>query len=899
MIGKKKIIGICLTKVQSIAATEYLSRLHKCAQKRGCKLIVFNSPVDFFRNDRKDADAETVYRLMNYDVLDAVVICAESFLNRAVYERVIQEAQAHEVPVILLKEQAEGCASIVSDYRDAFKAVMHHVIRDHGVTDTFFIAGSKENDPESANRITCYREVLSENGLPFSDELVDYGAYWDVPAKQVIRRLLKKRHRPPRAIFCANDYMAIAVCDALQQHGFRVPEDVIVTGFDGVPEAEYRVPQLTTCTEDFDSLAEQTITLIEKRCSGEDVPAVSVNPYSARVAESCGCPCRCLELRQEVHRQYALVHDVLAHDAFVDDWLGMALEIRELSDFMPLLSTLAVTWGYICLNDDLNARLTGDAPAHPNMPFTDSMDLIESESTPDKLGVNRFPRAEIIPDLAGWVNEERDTICVVSAIHAEENVYGYYVVKTGQISIEAQRVNRTMNALNIAFNLIVIYYKKRSMLRGLMNAALTDQLTGLPNLKGTTQWFEAFAADPKNHERPLTISVYGLPKYKYIYENFGIQEIEKSIRFVADTLKRSNRDDAFIGHVTDDEFLVINCYDSWTEVADTINDATAKFFEAVSQFNSDSHREYELEVNAGCTDLSPGWNGTLEAFSKLAGNAMYLNRMNRSTDSAAGKAQIPVEIYKSFELLIEKNLFSYHFQPIIDAGTGDIIAYEALMRPDQSVNMNPAEVIQTAVEYDRLDDIERATMFNVMQCFTADAARFQGRKIFVNSIPGHFLHGSDYDEFLAQYESYLNHIVVEITEGSSVSDDELKLIRGINNGTLPIAIDDYGSGHSNMVNLLRYSPHIIKIDRFLISGIHEDTNKQLFFRSTVEFARLNGIKVLAEGVETTAELKCVIDLGADLIQGYYTGRPAPDPINEISAEIRQEILRLNSERRAG
>ena len=102
------------------------------------------------------------------------------------------------------------------------------------------------------------------------------------------------------------------------------------------------------------------------------------------------------------------------------------------------------------------------------------------------------------------------------------------------------------------------------------------------------------------------------------------------------------------------------------------------------------------------------------------------------------------------------------------------------------------------------------------------------------------------------------------------------------------------SPFSNIVNLLRYAPQIIKIDRYLISGIDKDVNKQMFIKSTIDFARLNDIKVLAEGVETSEEMKTVISFGVDYIQGYYTGRPVFEPISEIDESIRKEIIDCNS-----
>ena len=147
----------------------------------------------------------------------------------------------------------------------------------------------------------------------------------------------------------------------------------------------------------------------------------------------------------------------------------------------------------------------------------------------------------------------------------------------------------------------------------------------------------------------------------------------------------------------------------------------------------------------------------------------------------------------------------------------------------------------------------------------------------------------DYKRFVERFSDLLKYVVIELIESSTVGEEELASIRGLMNGCTPVALDDYGTGHSNIVNLMRYHPQVIKIDRYLITEIQNDQNKQMFFRSTVEYARMNGIKVLAEGVETTEELECVIGLGADLIQGYYTGKAKPDPLDDIPQSIKQEI----------
>ncbi|MBQ9142518.1 MAG: EAL domain-containing protein, partial [Lachnospiraceae bacterium] len=272
-----------------------------------------------------------------------------------------------------------------------------------------------------------------------------------------------------------------------------------------------------------------------------------------------------------------------------------------------------------------------------------------------------------------------------------------------------------------------------------------------------------------------------------------------------------------------------------------------------------------------------------------------MNRLKMGAGAAVKEQTAPKEHYKALELLLEKNLFQYHFQPIVNAKNGEIYAYEALMRTDASIGMNPLEVLEAAKEYNCLYEIEHATMFNVMERFAKEREKFGERKVFINTIPGYFLKDEDINKLTDKYGKYMDNVVFELTEQNTVSDSELNSIRRMSgeNETSRIAIDDYGTGHSNIVNLMRYAPHIIKIDRFLISDIHKDQNKQMFVRSTIEFARMNNIMVLAEGVETSNELLMVIDLGVDLIQGYYTGRPVAEPVTDIALDIKKEILDAN------
>jgi EAL domain-containing protein (putative c-di-GMP-specific phosphodiesterase class I) len=247
-------------------------------------------------------------------------------------------------------------------------------------------------------------------------------------------------------------------------------------------------------------------------------------------------------------------------------------------------------------------------------------------------------------------------------------------------------------------------------------------------------------------------------------------------------------------------------------------------------------------------------------------------------------------------MLVNKNMFKYHYQPIVDARTGEIFGYEALMRTDASIGLNPLQILQAAKELGKLYDIEKATLFNVMGQVSKRVNEFGDKKVFINTIPGHFLNDRDLGKLIEKYGAQMSRYFFELTEQESMSDRDLESLRrlGEHAGGSQIAIDDYGTGHSNIENLFRYAPQVIKIDRFLVDRIWESKNKRIFVRNVVEFAKENHIKTLAEGVETAEELHTLVGLGVDLIQGYYTGRPQPDPIAAVKEDVLQEIRKANA-----
>ncbi len=249
-----------------------------------------------------------------------------------------------------------------------------------------------------------------------------------------------------------------------------------------------------------------------------------------------------------------------------------------------------------------------------------------------------------------------------------------------------------------------------------------------------------------------------------------------------------------------------------------------------------------------------------------------------------------------FNTVINENRIHYNFQPVVDAATGEIFAYEALMRPDEvnGIKLNPLEMISIAEKQGMSSEIERLTFENTISFLSENQDFFRSRKLFINSIPSCILPDQEYNRIFGEYSGIFDKLVVEITEGCQITQENIDIMqRRYKSKRAQIALDDYGTGYANESSLINIKPDYIKIDRSLISGIDTDSSKQHLVGNMISFAKKHGIKTLSEGVETKGELERVITLGVDLIQGYYTSKPNAVLLLDIPADIKNEILDIN------
>ena len=410
-----------------------------------------------------------------------------------------------------------------------------------------------------------------------------------------------------------------------------------------------------------------------------------------------------------------------------------------------------------------------------------------------------------------------------------------------------------------------------------------DTLTDLYNRRAFRRICAEFFCSPEKLGHAALL-MFDLDNLKQINDTFGHDWGDEYIRRTGECFAKNAPARTVCARISGDEFnaLFYGYNDQDTLRAD-ICALKAALEQSVVQLPSG--RELRVSVSGGIA-WYPESNTNLITLRKYADFAMYQVKHLRKGELL----EFDPEVYRTslqerrcheeFRRLINEELVSYRFQPIIDAKDGSVFAYEALMRVDLPTLHSPADVLRLAREENCLHEVDRITFFCASSAYQAleNAGKVvPSALLFVNSIASQYLTPDELSEYSARYASILPRIVIEITEEECLDPKALRIKQTIRGSSGAFALDDYGSGYSNERSLLELSPNYIKIDLSIIRSIDTDANKRQIVSNTVSYAHQRGMKVVAEGLETADEVRTVLSLGVDLLQGFFLAMPQVEP----------------------
>ena len=886
MLNGHPVFALCTSQIHNPEILESVAAFVKEVHARGYSVLVFNAALERFQNKTDVISGSSVFELIPFRIVDMIVLMNETISNPIAVEALRTLAKEHDVPMMSYDGKMDGMPSVYSYSYQAFPELLEHVFGHHGCKRVNLLTGIRGHYGSEC-MVVHFREALSRHGLPFEDDRVDYGDYWEGPAIEAAERFLRKD--TPEAIVCVNDEMAIAVCTVLRNHGLRVPEDVIVTGSDGIIREHFHSPRLTTCLKDYDRLSAAALDTAELILDGESVELDMEIPPVMRISESCGC---CVTEQRDQTQAINDLHrklQTLMIQESEEHWiLGNMLERKQptVIDFLDVLAGHIPEESYLCLRDCLSAEVSSGSLQQ----FADPSELMSSVMHKRKeKQFSIIQRSQLIPNLENVLASGKAVI--LNAIYMQNEVFGYYAYYGDSLEEESFRLPKLIHTAGNIIGSCLATSRLQAMNEKLVAARIRDSLTGMLNLHGALKVIGDRLQVERHEGERLMMVVIGLNRLRQINSIFGRAEGDQALLSLSGAITDSIDSDAIAARIGGDEFLI--AFFSSSIRMNTAEALISVLKRRVVSYNQVSGKSYTLEITVSRASAVIDSGLSPEA---LLSEAVAAKEAQKHDGKAAdAKPAVSESEIAIIERVLNENLLDYYFQPIVSAKTGQIFAYEALMRTAGGLCVSPLAILNYAAGANRLYEVEWLTYNNVLKYVKANRERFADKRVFINSIPGHFLNETDYLKIKEMYGDIMPQIVVEFTEQAETEGEELRMMQQRCAEThMDIAVDDYGTGYSNISNLLRYSPNYVKIDRSLISNIQEEPKKQHFVTNIIEFAHANGFMALAEGVETVEEMRAVIRFGADLIQGNYTSVPFACPPDRIAPRIAAMISKFSA-----
>lgn len=426
--------------------------------------------------------------------------------------------------------------------------------------------------------------------------------------------------------------------------------------------------------------------------------------------------------------------------------------------------------------------------------------------------------------------------------------------------------------------------------------AYYDGLTGLPNRELFSDHLRLALVRARREHHLVALMFLDLDRFKNINDTLGHQVGDRVLTALAARLRESVREGDTIARLGGDEFTVI------LPDLDSLSDAATVAQKVLDGFSSPleiDEQEFHLTASIGIS-VAPHDGEEIDTLLKNADTAMYqakeLGRNNYQFYTADMSARfnrwVALENDLRFALQDGTGL-SMAYQPQLDIRTGEIVGVEALVRWNHARlgEVPPASFIPVAEDSGLIGAVGEWVLRTACRDAKRWVEQYHGEFRLAVNLSAHQLAQSDFVALVARVldETGLEprYLELELTETVLMTNAEAThaILHALNEMGIQLSIDDFGTGYSSLGYLKQFTIDKLKIDQSFVRDVDSDPNDATIATSIIAMAHKLDLKVIAEGVETQAQLDFLRRYGCDQIQGFLFSRPAAAP--EIGRLLRE------------
>lgn len=653
---KRKIIALMTTNPEAIYQTRIMEGVFDQCAKYGYDVLVFATLVQMCHYYKDYLKGEVnIYDLLNFDMVDGVIFTSISFSDNntmPIFDEMLKKFQKECKKEIVAIDLPFGDYPVsYTDDRGAFKEIAEHIFDVHKCKNVYFLTGI-ENYKVSENRLGGYLDFLEERGMQADKSKIFYGDFWYSSGEKLAERICSGELEMPDAVICASDHMAIGLANRLIEHGVKVPEQVIVTGYDATQEAVINDLSITSYEPKVSRAAAEAVNMIHRVIEPE-VPEQPVSHFERsglRIGESCGCTPDIMYLKQKVSSTMYLAHHNLVVDkrddsldisrlldSYMYEQLISAKRAQQCLDeiFLSTIYIKPFKDFYLCLREnwlEAGESCTVGYPDRMRLVIHSDLDndskgpTIEGFTETDKRGAFSFDTKLMLPDL--YEEREEPSAFYFSPVHFNDDTLGYTVLRCDIHSdhhinyVFRNWVRYVNNALEIT-----------RIRTGLQQNSMRDSATGLFNRRGMYEVINDFKIKNMGRSvgKKMLVIMADMDGLKYINDNFGHNEGDFGILSIAQATKEIKEDNEVAIRYAGDEFLIIGVNDYTEEL---VEKKLKRLQKLIFDKSENSGKPYKFSASVGYCLEKYDVDINIDRLIDIADERMYLNKRKKHKNRA-------------------------------------------------------------------------------------------------------------------------------------------------------------------------------------------------------------------------------------------------------------------------
>ena len=557
---KRKTLGIFMNK----ADLNFQNTVQRVTRQRARELgydIYYFFTVGYRESSNfYDEQEKSMFAFTPMEKLDGALITPDTYdmpgFREALFNMLEKRATC---PIVCVRDRLSKYDSFYTDEELAIRPLMKHLLEDHGFRKVCFLAGYKEH-PDSNARLACYLDEMEKHGVPLPPNAIHYGSMWSRGSDKAYEYFYSDPDNWPEAVVCANDYMAHALIEELHKHGYSVPKDTVVTGFDDIAASKRSVPALTTVGQDYTRMVTKAMDLLHQRIQQQENGVVDFDyqhvglPGALAIRESCGCAPRpdAQQLSDEVHRIEQENREMGQREV---SQTYFAIELNSADSYEAVHETIFRKMEDIPTVRDFYLCLFRDEKGFAGS-ITPTVQLISAIRDRQDAGMPMtiFDKDCLLPPSAERPDEPQ--AFYIHLLHQRHNTYGYTVMQFKDDATPSQFYLHWNIIVSIALRNLDYQGKLRALYEERRRSSITDALTGLSNRRGLTEQVEPLWQDLCSKGKSVCFVSMDLDNLKPINDTFGHQGGDEALRTIAAAIRAAVPENAVAARIGGDEYLV-------------------------------------------------------------------------------------------------------------------------------------------------------------------------------------------------------------------------------------------------------------------------------------------------------------------------------------------------------